>query len=302
MEATDGAQEPFTYGSLPGVDLYLAAPDAETTEDISKIWQDFRGSTSPQALRVFAEEYPGTAYASLALERTMELEGSAPTMHQTIGEKPEAAAALGALGSPSIGLNRKAFCGGADDLEGLICSDMTLSVLSSKLTAEFKAAIDKAGPTEQAHIFAEERKWREERDVCGLDRECLIEVYLVWTNRRAEMENNIDGLTPMEIVRLVQIELSRLGCYSGEADGNRWSADARCPRPVRARVVEYSPRRRPGQSIHLVDCAQPKIRSLQPLNRQEPPRHRIRPQATHDAARGRRCCHVWTAPFVQGLI
>jgi hypothetical protein len=219
MEATDGAQEPFTYGSLPGVDLYLAAPDAETTEDISKIWQDFRGSTSPQALRVFAEEYSGTAYASLALERAMELEGSAPTMHQTIGEKPEAAAALGALGSPSIGLNRKAFCGGADDLEGLICSDMTLSVLSSKLTAEFKAAIDKAGPTEQAHIFAEERKWREERDVCGLDRECLIEVYLVWTNRRAEMENNIDGLTPMEIVRLVQIELSRLGCYSGEADG-----------------------------------------------------------------------------------
>lgn len=240
MSATDGAQEPFTYGSLPGVDLFIVPPSGDPADRAAELWKDFRESTSAEALRLFADQNPGTAYAALALERATQLERATAA---AIGTGSSGNVSAPALGAPSVGLDRKAFCGANGDLEGLICSDMTLSVLAAELAAGFEEALAAAGPSEQARIFADERAWLKDRDECGLDRDCLVAVYRTWSNRRAEMEENIEGMTPEERVRLVQIELVRLGCYSGEPDGIVGAQ-------TRAAIARFQ---RASSSIRLVD-------------------------------------------------
>jgi uncharacterized caspase-like protein len=77
---TGGIQEPFTYGSLPGKEIFIAPQSGESTTpsrnpaDATEIefWTTVRASRNRKALERYIELYPEGAFASLA---RLEIEG-----------------------------------------------------------------------------------------------------------------------------------------------------------------------------------------------------------------------------------
>ena len=91
---TDNRQEPFTYGSLPGENIYLVPPSATAAEpelttstdtsspareaepDDRLAWNAIKDTTSIAMLKSFVSRYPGSLYADFARARIDELVGS----------------------------------------------------------------------------------------------------------------------------------------------------------------------------------------------------------------------------------
>ena len=63
LSSTGGRQEPFTYGSLSGEGVYLAADAAQTR------WETIRASNDPSVLRAFLKEFPDSRFVAQAREQ-----------------------------------------------------------------------------------------------------------------------------------------------------------------------------------------------------------------------------------------
>jgi hypothetical protein len=76
LEATGGTQEPFTYGSLPGREIYIKAPaqsaaasgDPELGRDVA-LWNAVKNSGHRPALESYLERFPSGTFAGLARTR-----------------------------------------------------------------------------------------------------------------------------------------------------------------------------------------------------------------------------------------
>jgi len=83
LQETNGKQEPFTYGSLPGSRLYLksarpkpAQPEKQPGLQLSEaaqIWAVTQDSKSTLVLEAFRKAYEGTPFSALARARISEL-------------------------------------------------------------------------------------------------------------------------------------------------------------------------------------------------------------------------------------
>ncbi|TIL29418.1 caspase family protein [Mesorhizobium sp.] len=88
LAATGGKQEPFTYGSLPGREIFIAPPrgatavspannssrDASLTE--IELWTSIRGSKSSGALKDYLQLYPDGLFVPLARLQIQQLENA----------------------------------------------------------------------------------------------------------------------------------------------------------------------------------------------------------------------------------
>jgi hypothetical protein len=94
LAATDGRQEPFTYGSLPGTRIYLkppqqnagtqnppanppVTPQAPAKSLDREVWETIRDSKSPGVLKAFIDKFPDSIYASLAKAKLTEVQQAA---------------------------------------------------------------------------------------------------------------------------------------------------------------------------------------------------------------------------------
>jgi uncharacterized caspase-like protein len=86
LSQTNGEQEPFTYGSLPGRQLYLkdgsqpakpvatgAIPSSIKLSEAGQVWVATQATRSVAVLEAFEKSYAGTPYAALARARIEEL-------------------------------------------------------------------------------------------------------------------------------------------------------------------------------------------------------------------------------------
>ena len=214
FDLTDGYQEPFTYGSLPGHDIYLVSPPVphpalaiEQTaltprspdEEAEAAWDDFRDSTSPDALEAFAKTYPDTAYAALALSIADRYrENTAQTL-------------------PPADLPK--WCNSPkNETQSLICRDPDLLKRDSEVSELFQRRLDavRSGAA-RGQALVEQRNWRLSRDECGSDPTCIAKSYKL---RKIALVEFDDAAMPTAlVVRSIQEELNRMSCGAGEPDG-----------------------------------------------------------------------------------
>lgn len=103
LAQTRGQQEPFTYGSLPGQQLYLtafkqptkqsaavAAPSSVKLSEAGQVWIATQATSSVAVLLAFEKNYSGTPYAALAKARIAELR-AAKVKSETTNSPPQAA-------------------------------------------------------------------------------------------------------------------------------------------------------------------------------------------------------------------
>lgn len=213
FDLTDGYQEPFTYGSLPGHDIFLvpaSAPASPSNKDQTSLlneqaasaWTDFRNSTSPEALESFAQTYPDTPYAALALSIAKRYRGAAvaPPEATPIPDLPE-------------------WCETpANEAQAYICTDAELLEMEAEVASLFQRRIEQVrGGAPRGQALIEQREWRLSRDACGNNAECIGQAYKL---RRIALGEFSDGTPPAAlIIRSVQEELNRLSCGAGEPDG-----------------------------------------------------------------------------------
>ena len=214
FELTDGYQEPFTYGSLPGHDIYLVSPPKPTRviakeqsattpqstyEKAEAAWDDFRESTSPNALEAFANTYPDTAYAALALS-------IAERYRESATQTP-----------PPVGLPK--WCENPKNAtQSLICRDPDLLAYDSEVLELFQKRLEIVrGGAARGQALVEQMNWRNSRDQCGADPNCVAQAYKL---RKIALAEFGDAVMPtVLVVRSIQEELNRLSCGAGEPDG-----------------------------------------------------------------------------------
>ena len=204
---TRGRQNPTVTNDV-AVEIYLAG--AQTAGAISEpnleaqaaaAWEDFRDSTSPDAFDAFAEAYPATAYAALALSSASRLRAG-----------PDAA-------RDPPPLSRPAWCDTPrNEAETLICDDAELLELDREL-AELNDSRLNATRTGAARgqALVDQRNWRISRDACGTDRACIAQSYRVRIIALGEF--GTDAQPTAITIRSVQEELNRLSCGAGVPDG-----------------------------------------------------------------------------------
>lgn len=152
----------------------VSAPADDPVARAQAEWEDFRHSTSTEALRAFAERHPGTPYAALAEERIALLDPAAAAP----GERT-AAPADPVLADPAAGDHvRPAWCARADSpAEAAICADPGLASLDIRLGEGFAKVVAQQGAAQEARLKAEQYQWMLEREACGGDIACLNLVY-----------------------------------------------------------------------------------------------------------------------------
>jgi hypothetical protein len=203
---TSGRQNPTVTNDV-AVEIYLAgqatlgaANEPSLEEQAAVAWEDFRGSTSPEAFDAFADAYPGTAYAALATSQAAALRG---------GSDPD----------PNIVANAPDWCrDAANPTEALICRDPELLELDVELVALNQNRLDATRSGEaRGQALVDQREWRLSRDTCGTDRACIERAYRFRIFALGEF-----GGEPQPtaiIIRSVQEQLNRLSCGAGEPDG-----------------------------------------------------------------------------------
>lgn len=223
LSATGGVQEPFTYGSLPGEDIFLAGPAASPTETQNEIepadkdeaaaaeWRDFRESRSPDALRAFSTRHAGTAYAALAEERAAEIEALAAesgrdTASSRIDDLTELPERL-----PNWCRNPR------NEAERTICASPDLLALDARASLLTGRQLAATSGESKGGALVDLVTWRKVRDTCGVDVACLAREYDLRLIALADFDG--ESLTGALAIRAVQEQLNRLSCGAGEPDG-----------------------------------------------------------------------------------
>jgi TPR repeat protein len=103
LESTNGRQEPFTYGSLPGRKIFLkpvatkpaATAPAETplrqgysAEREDLFWRGVERSDDPNMFEAYLERYPEGYYAPIARFRLAKLRAMSPAPQEPVTEEP----------------------------------------------------------------------------------------------------------------------------------------------------------------------------------------------------------------------
>jgi uncharacterized protein YecT (DUF1311 family) len=165
------AQRPAYYdeviGSacLSGACVPVAAVPSLPMDPVSSArreWEDFRSSTSVEALKAFAERHKATPYAPLALERIRQLE-----------------AEVAAVPAPrQTGFVRPDWCSrAATASETAICASEVLATLDLRLGRAYAEALARRSGSAASLLRIRQQEWLVARDACGADRDCLRASY-----------------------------------------------------------------------------------------------------------------------------
>lgn len=212
LKSTANKQEPFVYGSLGGEDVPLvpvkavaAAPVAPAPNPQADIRRDYELSLqvgNRAAWEAFLAQHPDGFYANLAKLQLEKI--GAEQAHAAATEKAKQAEA----------------------------ERDRLAALGAQKDAQAKAAAD-AKAAEQAQLVAQKAKEQAQQQAAAAEQQ---RVNLAATAPSAAPVStasppgtNVASLTPAtapaDLSRSVQTELGRVGCFSGQADGN-WNTSS----------------------------------------------------------------------------
>ena len=207
LKSTGNKQEPFVYGSLGGEDVPLvpvklapAAPVANPQADIRRDYELALQVGNRPAWEAFLAQHPDGFYASLA---KLQLE--------KIGAERAHAAAIEKAKQAEAERDR-------------------LAALGAQKDAQARAAAD-AKAAEQAQLAAQKAKEQAQQQAAAAEQQ---RVNLAATAPSAAPATSAAGTNvaalspataPADLNRSVQSELGRVGCFSGQADGN-WNTSS----------------------------------------------------------------------------
>lgn len=212
LKSTANKQEPFVYGSLGGEDVPLvpvkavaAAPVAPAPNPQADIRRDYELSLqvgNRAAWEAFLAQHPDGFYANLAKLQLEKI--GAEQAHAAATEKAKQAEA----------------------------ERDRLAALGAQKDAQAKAAAD-AKAAEQAQLAAQKAKEQAQQQAAAAEQQ---RVNLAATASSAAPVStaspagtNVASLTPAsapaDLSRSVQTELGRVGCFSGQVDGN-WNTSS----------------------------------------------------------------------------
>ena len=207
LKSTGNKQEPFVYGSLGGEDVPLVpvkvtaaaavAPVPNPQADIRRDYELALQVGTKPAWEAFVAQHPDGFYASLA---KLQLE--------RIGAEQAHAAAIEKARQAEAERDRLAALGGQKD-------------------AQVKAAAD-AKAAEQAQFAAQKAKEQAQQQAAAAEQQRVNLAAAAPSAAPASTASpagtNVASLTPAttpaDLSRSVQTELGRVGCFSGQADGN----------------------------------------------------------------------------------
>jgi hypothetical protein len=213
LKTTNNRQEPFVYGSLGGEDVPLVpAPKVAAPEPVANPQADMRRDYelalqigNKAALGAFLSQHPDGFYASLAKLQLEKL----------------------AAEDARVAATEKARL--AEQERARLAADGAQKAAQAKAEADAKAAeqariaAEKAKEVAQAQATAAEQKRLEAEKVAP---EAGAKVATLSPPASADQPNLAalsTGAPRADVTKSVQAELRRVGCLSGEADGN-WNA------------------------------------------------------------------------------
>lgn len=252
MNATGNRQEPFVYGSLGGNDVALvpapAAPAAAVGGANAEIRRDYELAErvgTKEAWDSFVASYPTGFYTDLAKAQRNKLAAEAARIAATEKARnaSEEQARLAAEGAKASEQAKAA-------AQSRVAEGARVAAEKKKQAEEAKlAAAEKARAAEQARIAEQERQAAErarkleEIKIAAAEQARLKDEKAKEEQAKAgkPAEQAVASLPPAEagadaaksaapapqdIPRLLQAELRRVGCKTGEIDGE-WNASAR---------------------------------------------------------------------------
>lgn len=212
LKSTANKQEPFVYGSLGGEDVPLVpakvtaaatvAPAPNPQADIRRDYELALQVGNRAAWAAFLAQHPDGFYSSLA---KLQLE--------KIGAEQAHAAAIEKAKQAEAERDR-------------------LAALGAQKDAQVKAAAD-AKAAEQAQLAAQKAKEQAQQQAAAAEQQrvnlAATAPSAAPTSTASPAGTDVASLTPAtapaDLNRSVQTELGRVGCFSGQADGN-WSTSA----------------------------------------------------------------------------
>ena len=209
LKTTSNRQEPFVYGSLGGEDVPLVpapkvaapAPVANPQADMRRDYELALQIGNKAALNAFLGQYPDGFYASLAklqLEKLAAEEARvAATEKARLAEQERARLAA----------------------EGAQKAAQAKAEADAKAAEQARLAAEKAKEVAQAQAAAAEQK-RAEAEKAAADNTRVAAVSPSSTDNKPNLAALSSGSPQAEVTKSVQTELRRVGCLSGEADGN----------------------------------------------------------------------------------
>lgn len=251
MNATANKQEPFVYGSLGGNDVSLVpapavAPAAGTANPNADLRRDYELAErvgTKEAWDSFILANPSGFYTDLAKAQRNKLAAEAARIAATekAREAAEERARLAAEGAKAAEQAKAAAQSKAAE-EARLAAEKKKQVEDAKVAAAEQAKVvaqaKAAEEAERARIATEKKKQAEDARLAAAEQLKAVEQQ----NRAVEEAKKLDGakVTAVEpaketvksdgpaqdIPRLLQSELKRVGCKTGEIDGE-WNASSR---------------------------------------------------------------------------
>jgi hypothetical protein len=215
LSATGNQQEPYTTNSLGGNDVALvpgpAAPpaaSANTNADIRRDYELAERVGTKEAWDFFVAANPSGFFSDLAKAQRNKLAAEAARIAAT--EKARLAAEEQARLAT----------------EGAKASEQARAAAHSKAAEEARLAAETKKQVEDAKLAAAEQA-KPKEDKPNLDKPADSAVASLTPSGPAAAEaSRSDRPAPQDIPRLLQSELRRVGCKTGEIDGD-WNASAR---------------------------------------------------------------------------
>lgn len=214
LKSTGNKQEPFVYGSLGGEDVPLVpvkatpvtaaapAPAANPQADMRRDYELALQVGNKPAWEAFLAQHPDGFYANLAKLQLDKIQ--AEQVHAAATEKAKQAEA----------------------------ERDRLAALGAQRDAQAKAAVD-AKAAEQAQLAAQKAKEQAQQQAAAAEQQrvnlAAAAPGAAPASTASPAGTNVAALTPSatptDLSRSVQTELGRVGCFSGQADGN-WSTSS----------------------------------------------------------------------------
>ncbi|WP_027575196.1 caspase family protein [Bradyrhizobium sp. WSM1743] len=209
LKSTGNKQEPFVYGSLGGEDVPLVpvkvaavAPVANPQADMRRDYELALQVGNRAAWEAFLAQHPDGFYANLAKLQIDKIQ--AEQAHAAAIEKAKQAEA----------------------------ERDRLAALGAQKDAQVKAAAD-AKAAEQAQLAAQKAKEQAQQQAAAAEQQRVNLAATAPSTAPASTTSaagtNVASLTPAtapaDLNRSVQTELGRVGCFSGQADGN-WNTSS----------------------------------------------------------------------------
>jgi uncharacterized caspase-like protein len=219
LKTTNNRQEPFVYGSLGGEDVPLVPapakvePPAATPNPQAEVRRDYELALqigNKSALNAFLAQYPDGFYASLArlqLEKIAAEETRvAATEKARLAEQERAR--LSAEGAQKTAQAKA-------DADAKAAEQARLAAERAKQVAQ-----DQAAAAEQKRLESEKAAADKAAAAKASAESKIAAVAPAATPDKSNLASPSSGATQADVTKSVQTELRRVGCLSGEADGN----------------------------------------------------------------------------------